>query len=129
MSRGLPELMAGRQSLVNVGSFHSSALAHFRKQAPEITTAATQREVAKLYFGGMLKPATHYQYLQIPTSYFGLPLAPEWFIKKASQLNIQTVYWTINDIANMQLLMARGVDGLVTDRVDLACQLTGRSSS
>ena len=114
---------AGKQKLVNVGSFHSSALAHFRKQAPEVTTAATQSEVAKLYFGGMFSTPGHYQYLQIPTNYFGIPLAPAWFIDKARQRDIQTVYWTINDIGTMSSLAAKGVDGLVTDRIDLACQL------
>lgn len=113
---------AGKQTLVNVGSFHSPALEHFRKQAPDVTTAATQNEVAKLYFGGMLTPPTCYQYLQIPLSYFGIPLTTAWFIAKARQLNIQTVFWTINDIGTMNKLIAKGVNGIVTDRVDLACQ-------
>jgi len=114
---------AGSQSLVNVGSFHSSALEHFRQQAPDVTTAATQSEVARLYFGGEFKPPARYQYLQIPLNYLGIPLTPAWFIKKARQLEIQTVYWTINDVGTMNKLIAKGVSGLVTDRIDLACQL------
>lgn len=114
---------AGKQALVNVGSFHSQTLEQFRKQAPEITTAATQGEVAKLFFGGVLTPPIRYQYLQIPVSYFGIPLTPAWFIDKARQLNVQTVFWTINDVGMMNKLIAKGVNGLVTDRIDLACQL------
>ena len=62
-------------------------------------------------------------------SYFGIPLTPAWFIKKARQLDVQTVFWTINDIGTMNKLVAKGVDGLVTDRIDLACQLRERIRS
>jgi glycerophosphoryl diester phosphodiesterase len=34
--------------------------------------------------------------------------------------------WTINDAATMERLLAIGVDGLVTDRADLALELLRR---
>jgi glycerophosphoryl diester phosphodiesterase len=117
---------AGAQSRVNVGSFHAKALAYFRTFSPQVTTAATQPEVAQLYFGRSLIDAVKYHYLQIPTQYFALPLATQSFIKFAQKKNLAIVYWTINDVVDMKKLINRGVDGIVTDRVDLACSLLNK---
>lgn len=118
---------AGAQSRVNVGSFHAKALAHFRTFSPQVTTAATQLEVAQLYFGRSLISSVNYQYLQIPTHYFSLPLATQSFIDFAQKKNLSAVYWTINDAENMQRLISCGVDGIVTDRVDIACSLLNKT--
>ena len=120
---------AGAQTRVNVGSFHAKALAFFRLFAPEVTTAATQAEVAQLYFGRSLVNSLKYEYLQIPTQYFSLPLATKKFINLAQKKNLMAVYWTINDINDMTKLVNRGVDGIVTDRVDLACKLLNKSKA
>ena len=120
----------GASSRVNVGSFHAPALQHFRRYAPEVTTAASQQEVAQLYFFGrrQARPLA-YEYLQIPTSYFGIPLAAPRFMQRARQRKINLVYWTINDTATMTRLLERGAHGIVTDRVDLACRLLGKSGT
>ncbi|ASJ72421.1 putative glycerophosphoryl diester phosphodiesterase 1 [Granulosicoccus antarcticus IMCC3135] len=119
---------ANSYARVNVGSFHAAALGHFRDRAPEVTTAATQSEVAKLYFLGRGKKHTlPFQFLQIPVSYFGIPLATHSFIQAARSRGINVVYWTINTTEAMQLLLARGAHGIVTDRVDLACTLLGKT--
>jgi len=114
---------ASRQSSVNVGSFYPQALAHFRAAAPDVSTSASQREVACLYFGRALCTNIPYQYLQIPTRYHNIPLATTGFIKHAHARGLQAVYWTINNSNAMQTLMQRGAAGIVTDRVDIACQL------
>jgi len=69
-----------------------------------------------------------FQYLQIPTEYYGIPLSSPRFIKFAQQRNISAVYWTINEPEHMKTLISRGVDGIVTDRVDIACQLLNKTS-
>ncbi|MFT5893739.1 MAG: glycerophosphoryl diester phosphodiesterase [bacterium] len=119
---------AGAESRVNVGSFHAKALAYFRIFSPQVTTAATQPEVAQLYFGRSLVTSVKYQYLQIPTQYFALPLATQSFIRFAQKKNLVAVYWTINQVADMKTLINRGVDGIVTDRVDLACSLLSKTA-
>lgn len=120
---------ADAQKRVNVGSFHAQALAHFRRALPGVTTAATQSEVASLYFGRSLIQTVNYHYLQIPCAYYGLPLTTESFLQSARRLNVQCVYWTINEVQSMQTLVHKGVDGIVTDRVDLACELLGKNPS
>ncbi len=114
---------AGCQALVNVGSFHAQALNYFRTAAPGVSTAASQREVADLYFKRGRVCSPKYRYLQIPTRYFGIPLATPAFIAHAQDRQINVVYWTINTPEAMQTLIDRGVNGLVTDRVDLACSM------
>ena len=118
---------ADRYSTVNVGSFHSSALQHFRQRLPQVTTAATQAEVANLYFKRGLYKNPPFEYLQIPMHYMGLPLAGNTFISHAKKRGIKPVYWTINDQASMEKLISRGAAGFVTDRVDIAGKLLGKS--
>lgn len=118
-----------RAMTVNVGSFHTSPLQHFRQILPNVTTAATQSEVAKLYFGRNLCKSVNFEFLQIPTRYYGIPLATRKFIQHATNRGIRTVYWTINCRSTMQRLMALKATGFVTDRVDIAGKLLGRVAS
>lgn len=114
---------------VNVGSFNSAPLMRFRKLAPNVTTTATQREVAVLYFsrwsphGRTDESALPYQYLQIPTRYIGLPLATPAFIDFAKRRSLKTVYWTLNDADQIQATLDAGAQGIVTDRPDIAAPL------
>ena len=114
---------------VNVGSFNSVPLQHFRNRAPLVTTAATQREVAALYFsrwsphGRTDESPLPYQYLQIPVRYIGLPLATSAFINFAKRRSIKTVYWTLNDAQLIQATLDAGAQGIVTDRPDIAAPL------
>lgn len=119
--------LSGKQDNVNVGSFHSQCVAWFRELAPQVTTAATLGEAARLYFGRSWCKNINYQYLQIPTHYYGLPLATKSFVEHAKGRGVQCVYWTINEPKTMQALMNLGVSGLVTDRVDIAEALLANS--
>lgn len=121
------EVIAERsaEQRIIVGSFHAPTLARFRQLAPGVATAATRNEVAGLYFGRALprnwKPASlACQWLQIPPSWHGIPLATPGFLAAARAEGLRIAYWTINDPARIQLLRDRGVDAIVTDRPDLA---------
>ena len=114
---------------VNVGSFHANTLRHFRRVAPEISTAAVFSEVAGLYFERLLDwlpaarksgPRLPFTCLQIPMTYRGIPLATRQFIRNSQARGLTMIYWTINDVRRMQKLLNLGIDGLVTDRPDLA---------
>lgn len=117
---------SSRQATVNVGSFHERIIKRFRQIAPHVTTAASQREAACLYFGRARCKRLNFEYLQIPKQYRAIPLATTSFISHARSRGIQTIFWTINSINDMQMLINRGADGFVTDRVDLASELLGR---
>jgi len=113
---------------INVASFHPKIIYAFRALAPEISTAASQWEIANQYFGRLLpaslrststQPAKG-QVLQIPKRWLGLPLHTQAFIQHAQSQNQQVMYWTINDLPSMQKLLARGANGLVSDNVMVA---------
>jgi len=113
---------------INVASFHPKILNAFRENAPEISTAASQWEVAALYFGRLLpeksrnkppRPARS-QVLQIPKRWLGLPLHTQAFIQHAQAQKQQVMYWTINDVRSMRTLLSRGANGLVSDNVLVA---------
>lgn len=57
--------------------------------------------------------------LQIPTSQGFLRLDSEKFISRIRQLDKEVHYWTVNEVSQMEELLAKGAHGIVTDRVDL----------
>lgn len=104
---------------INVASFHASVIKRFRLLQPNISTAATRQEVARLFFMGE-SAKDDYQMLQIPTSYCGIKLDGKRFIHRAQRAQKQIVHWTINEQTKMRQLLANGNNGVVTDRPDLA---------
>lgn len=127
-----------RQAITIVGSFHTDVIIHLRRKAPHIRTAALQQEVAQLYFGRFLgsfgptaskrlkqdtramKPYTAFEALQIPVIWRGLRLATPSFVRFGQSHGYEMVYWTVNDEATLKRLQTLGVDGVVTDRTDIA---------
>ena len=55
-------------------------------------------------------------------------LATRTFVRQAHQAGQEVYAWTVNDPAQMFQLMSKGVDGLITDRPDLARQVIDRRS-
>ncbi len=110
---------------INAGSFHPNTIQIFRNYAPELSTTASQWDVARLYFGRWLPQSVREtqaskaqgQVLQLPTRWFGIPLATAAFISAAQQQKRHVMYWTINDPMQMQKLLQLGTNGLVSDNV------------
>ncbi|MGL3150770.1 glycerophosphodiester phosphodiesterase family protein [Microbacterium sp. A82] len=58
--------------------------------------------------------------LQIPERHGRLQVLTPALLRAAHRHNVEVHVWTINDTEAMQRLIAGGVDGIVTDRADLA---------
>jgi glycerophosphoryl diester phosphodiesterase len=58
--------------------------------------------------------------LQLPITSFGLPLVTPSLIRMAHRKGLEVHVWTINDGDTMQRLWDLGVDGIMTDRADIA---------
>ncbi|MFJ4209449.1 glycerophosphodiester phosphodiesterase [Paenarthrobacter sp. NPDC089675] len=56
---------------------------------------------------------------QVPVRYGRLPVVTPGFIRRAHRLDKQVHVWTINEPAEMERLLDLGVDGIVSDRLDL----------
>lgn len=58
--------------------------------------------------------------LQVPQRQGGLPVLTDRLVRLAHDAGTEVHVWTVNDPETMSALVARGVDGIVTDRADLA---------
>lgn len=113
---------AAAQSRVLVASFHDAAMMTFRDQCPTVATSASSREVRDFVIAARLglsrfvpTPAVS---LQIPTQSNGLDLTHPRVMAAAQARGIRVQYWTINDRAEIERLLAAGADGVMTDYVD-----------
>jgi len=60
--------------------------------------------------------------LQIPERQGRVRVLSDRLVRFAHAAGVEVHVWTVNDVDRMQALVARGVDGIVTDRVDLALE-------
>lgn len=67
--------------------------------------------------------------VQVPASYRGLALVTPSFIRSVKRKGLEIHVWTINDPATMRRLWNMGVDGIVTDRTDMAVEVRSKLQS
>jgi glycerophosphoryl diester phosphodiesterase len=60
---------------------------------------------------------------QIPPAMYGIALVTPSMIRLAKRKGLEVHVWTINDPDDMRRLWSMGVNGIVTDRADLAVQV------
>jgi glycerophosphoryl diester phosphodiesterase len=79
-----------------------------------------------LRFAALVKFAVrNVDVIQAPVSATGIRIASRRFIAKMHALGLEVHIFTINDAPTMKHLLDIGVDGLFTDRVDVAMDVTG----
>jgi glycerophosphoryl diester phosphodiesterase len=66
--------------------------------------------------------------VQVPTHYGLLSITSPTMIERLHAAGVEVHVWTINDPALMNSLLDAGVDGLVSDRADLALQVVAQRS-
>ncbi len=110
-----------------LSSFHHDILVHFRREAPEAPTHGSEKELKPLllatwvFLSGLLSPA--YEAVLVPTHDGRIPVTTRRFIRGAQGRNLFVAAWTINDPETMATLAGRGIDGIITDRPDLAVEM------
>jgi glycerophosphoryl diester phosphodiesterase len=114
----------GAGDRVLLASFSDARLARLRLLAgPKVATSLGMRAVARLRaasIGGWrvaLPPSA--VAAQVPVRYGRMRLVDRRFIGYAHRLGLQVHVWTIDDPAEMHELLDLGVDGIMTDRVDV----------
>jgi glycerophosphoryl diester phosphodiesterase len=66
--------------------------------------------------------------LQIPERYKGLRVVTPRLIERAHRLGLRVHVWTVNGEADMRRLLDWGVDGLITNRPDLALRVRAQQT-
>ena len=108
---------------VMVGSFDHDINERFEAVTwGQIPIGAGESEVRQFvkkhvpYLNGLAKSSV--DSLQLPTSGEGYDLTTSNIIQSAKKRNMSLYYWTINDEEQMRELIAKGVDGIITDYPD-----------
>ena len=110
---------------VLVGSFSPRRLSHFRRLTEgRVATSAHPLEVVAFRFlpsGRLADVVTRHRVaaLQVPHRQHGLTITTAGLVRRAHAAGKHVHSWTIDDPAEMILLLDRGVDGLMTDRTDI----------
>jgi glycerophosphoryl diester phosphodiesterase len=110
-----------------VASFDGGVLGDFRRRFPEVATSASQREgvafmaLHRLRLDPLHRPA--FDVLQVPEERGPVRVVTPRFIRRAHAKNVPVQVWTVNDREDMQRLVAMGVDGIITDRPDVALEV------
>jgi len=120
---------AGAEDRVLFASFSTARLARIRRAVgPSVPTSMGSREVATLWAAARLRrrrvrlPARVPQGVvaaQVPARQGRLRVVDRRFLDLAHALGLQVHVWTIDDPVEMNELLDLGVDGIMTDRIEV----------
>lgn len=141
-SRGavLPTVRAIRDlSAINrvlVTSFDEKRRADTVQQLPGVASSASARQflIALLSAKAGISPAMRRALsglvaIQVPEKALGLRVTTQRMIQRVHALGLEMHVWTINEPHRMSHLLDLGVDGIVTDRADLALEVVAARAS
>jgi glycerophosphoryl diester phosphodiesterase len=66
--------------------------------------------------------------IQVPPTHWGVPIVTPHFVRQAHLKGLEVHVWTINNPNDMRRFLEIGVDGIVTDRCDLALEVVAENS-
>lgn len=112
---------------VLVTSFSESRRRAAVRQLPGVATSASSLLFAQALAAGRLGAAPVVRRVlrgidavQVPERYLGVSITTERMIRLLHWAKVEVHVWTVNDSPAMHRLLDLGVDGLVTDRADIA---------
>ena len=110
----------GAADRVLLASFSDQRLARMRAATgPAVASSLGMGEVARLWSGALRRVPTGAVAAQIPPRYRRLRLATPRFLARAHRLGLQVHLWTIDDPQEMRYFLDLGVDGIMTDRIEV----------
>ena len=125
--RSLEEVRtAGALDRVAFGAFGWRVLHAVREHEPTIKTGAAREETRwALYRSWVAWPLgrTAYSEFQVPERAGSTTIVTPRFITHAHRAGLPVKVWTVNEEADMRRLLAWGVDGLISDRPDIATRV------
>lgn len=120
----------GVHDRILVTSFDEKTRATAVAKLPGVVSSATRASIIegklRSWFGFSSATwglAPEIQALQVPPVHWGLALVTPNFVKAVHNKGLEVHVWTINEASDMVRLLDMGVDGIVTDRCDVAAQV------
>jgi glycerophosphoryl diester phosphodiesterase len=108
---------------VCVGSFSEARVARAQRLAgPRLATSYGTRGVLGLRLRSYGLPAALRRSAvaaQVPESQSGITVVDHGFVRTAHALGLQVHVWTVNEPDRMHRLLDLGVDGIMTDHIDM----------
>jgi len=131
---------AGATERVLVTSFSHARRRRVVAGLPGVATSASSRGVIGVVVAGLVPAGAARRWLlrravagcgaiQVPERRGPVRIVTERRIRDLASVGVETHVWTVDRPADMRRLVAMGVQGLVTDRADLAVVETPRGSS
>jgi len=117
---------AGAADRVCLGSFSLSALRAARTLAPEIATSAARLEVRMALYLSWLHVSpgrVPYRAFQVPETNGATRVISPQFVRLAHKAGLAVQVWTVDDPDDMRRLLDWGVDGIISDRPDVAAEV------
>jgi glycerophosphoryl diester phosphodiesterase len=114
---------ARAEARVCLGSFSLSALRAARSLAPAIATSAARVEVRMALYRSRvwLSPGrVAYRAFQVPEVSGTTRVVSPRFVRSAHKRGLAVQVWPVDEPDDMRRLLSWGVDGIITDRPDLA---------
>ena len=117
---------AGATRRVCLGSFSLTALRAARAIAPEVATSGARFEVRMALYRSWvhLSPGrVAYRAFQVPETSGTTRVVSPRFVKLAHKAGIAVQVWTVDEPDDIRRLLDWGVDGIISDRPDVAADV------
>lgn len=117
----ITDLNAADQVLVT--SFAAKRRRSALAELPAVASSASGSEFLAIVAAcrlGLTPPLPRIQAVQIPETEYGMRMVTPDLVSKYHRLGLEVHVWTVNDEASMRRLVEMGVDGIVSDRADIA---------
>jgi glycerophosphoryl diester phosphodiesterase len=117
---------AGAIDRVCLGSFSITALRAARAAAPAMATSGARLEVRMALYRswcGLSPGRVPYQAFQVPEISGATRVVSPRFVQLAHKAGIAVHVWTVDEPADIRRLLEWGVDGIISDRPDVAAEV------
>jgi glycerophosphoryl diester phosphodiesterase len=113
-------------SRVCVGSYHQICLHQVRRALPDLATSASAAEARWTLYRSWIRwpivPARPYVAFQVPEAAGHLTVLSPRFVRQVHQEGQVVQVWVVDRREDCDRLLAWGVDGLISDRPDVALE-------
>jgi glycerophosphoryl diester phosphodiesterase len=118
--------VAGAVDRVCAAGYGARSVAAVRAALPDMACSACRPEVRAAVYRGLARwplGSVRYGGFQVPERSGWLRIVSPRFIRAAHQAALGVQVWTVDDEPDMRRLLQWGVDGLISDRPDLAVRV------